>query len=303
MSTHHGGGRAVASVLLVALGAVLLPVGVLGLWVQRSVVHTDSYVSTVAPLAQDPQVQQAVAAEITDRLLAAARNDPALGSLLAPRGTVGDAAAEQLQQLVLRLVASPQFAAVWQDANHRLQVSTLAALRGEPDGAVRIDGSRVLVDTNVLLLAAQDQLAQSLPIVGSVDLSSAGREVVVVDSRAVAPARTAFAWLDSWGVWLLPVAVLALAAGVLLARNRPRALTVVGVLVVAAAGVVALTTGSGERTAARALAGSVLEPAGTAVAGALAAGAEGYVRVLLLVGLVVVALGGAGWLIRSRSPR
>lgn len=294
--------RALASFLLVVVGAVLLPVGVLGLWAQREVVHTDAYVTTVAPLAADLGVQDAVATEVTDRLLEAVRQNAALGQLLAPGTTVGDATSAQLQQLVLRLVQSPQFAAVWEDANRRLQESTLAALRGEPGGPVRIDGSRVLVNTNVLLLAAQDQLAQTLPLVGSVDLSSAGREVVALDHPAVTAGRTTFSWLESLAPWALPVAVLALVVGVLLARERWRVLTVVGVLVVCAGGVVALSVASGESAAYRALAGSVLEPAATAVVGALAASADAYARALLVVGATLAVVGGAGWLVRARSP-
>lgn len=298
-----GGARPAASVLLIVLGAVLLPVGVLGFWVQRNVADTDSYVATVAPLSHDPAVQQAVAAEVTDQLLSAVRRNPALGSVLAPGTALGDAATEQLRQVVSRLAESPQFAAVWTDANRRLQEGTLAALRGEPSDAVRIEGSRVLVSTNVLVRAAQDQLAGSLPFVGEADLSAAGRDIVVVDDPRVVPARTAFAWLDSWGPWLLPLAVLALVSGVLLARNRPRALAVVGALVLAGAGVVALATGVGALGAQRALAGSVLAPAGSAVTDALTSSAAGYVRLLALVGLVVLALGAVGWLIRSRTPR
>lgn len=286
--------RSVAAALLVALGAVLLPFGVLGLWAQRTLADPTGYLATVSPLAQDPAVQDALATQLGDGVLAAARQNAVLGALLAPGGVIGDTVTAQVEDLSRSVIASPAFASVWDDLNRSLQEATLAALRGEPDARVRIEGQQVIVNTRVLLQAAQEQLADRLPVVGQVDLSAAGVDIVVVDDPAVARAEEYYSWLGSLGPWLLPAAVVALALGVLLARRRPRMLAIVGVLLVLGAGVVWLLVDAGRREATAAGAGSVLQAPVTAVAAALAQEAGGYVRLTLLGG-VLVLVAAAVW--------
>ena len=61
--------RIVGAVLLV-VGCVLVPVSLSAVWVRNTLLDTDNYVSTVGPLADDPDVQQAIANRVTDALFA-----------------------------------------------------------------------------------------------------------------------------------------------------------------------------------------------------------------------------------------
>ncbi|GFJ96092.1 hypothetical protein [Phytohabitans rumicis] len=58
-------GRTTAAVLLIVLGCALAPVSVVSVWANSMVEDTDRYVDTVAPLAEDPAIQQAVTDNIT----------------------------------------------------------------------------------------------------------------------------------------------------------------------------------------------------------------------------------------------
>ena len=51
--------------LLIVLGCVLAPLAGVALWARNQVTNTDRYVATVAPLASDPAIQNAVADQIT----------------------------------------------------------------------------------------------------------------------------------------------------------------------------------------------------------------------------------------------
>ena len=53
--------RRVLVALLVVLGCVLAPLSVLSVWMKSTVLDTNAYVSTVAPLAQNSDVQNAIA--------------------------------------------------------------------------------------------------------------------------------------------------------------------------------------------------------------------------------------------------
>jgi type VI protein secretion system component VasK len=58
--------RTIVAALLLVLACVLAPLGVVAVWARNQVTNTDRYVATVAPLASDPAIQQA----ITDRITA-----------------------------------------------------------------------------------------------------------------------------------------------------------------------------------------------------------------------------------------
>jgi hypothetical protein len=55
--------------LLIVLGCVLAPLSVVAVWTRNQVTNTDRYVATVAPLASDPAIQQAIADQVTAQVL------------------------------------------------------------------------------------------------------------------------------------------------------------------------------------------------------------------------------------------
>src|SRR5687768_8797353 len=57
--------RSVVATLLIVIGCILAPISVVAVWTKNLVTDTDRYVATVAPLASDPAIQNAVADRIT----------------------------------------------------------------------------------------------------------------------------------------------------------------------------------------------------------------------------------------------
>jgi hypothetical protein len=55
----------VVATLLIIIGCILAPLSVVAVWTKNLVTDTDRYVTTVAPLARDPAIQNAVADKIT----------------------------------------------------------------------------------------------------------------------------------------------------------------------------------------------------------------------------------------------
>ena len=62
--------RTILAVLLIVVGCVLAPLAGVAVWARNQVTNTDRYVRTVAPLASDPAIQQAVADQITTQIFA-----------------------------------------------------------------------------------------------------------------------------------------------------------------------------------------------------------------------------------------
>ena len=60
--------RRVLSAVLIVFSCALIPVSVLALWVRNEILNTDDYVRTVAPLAENQDVINAVSVRLTNTL-------------------------------------------------------------------------------------------------------------------------------------------------------------------------------------------------------------------------------------------
>ena len=61
----RGGSAQAVATLLIVIGCILAPLSVVAVWAKNQVTNTDRYVATVAPLADDPAIQNAVADRVT----------------------------------------------------------------------------------------------------------------------------------------------------------------------------------------------------------------------------------------------
>ena len=128
--------RRFATAVLVIAGCVLAPLSVLALWTKTTVLDTSNYVATVSPLAQNHDIQDAIATRVTSRVMSqhavVSRLEDALPPRLARNASNLRPTVESLvHDAVLKIVSSAQFANVWDTANRRLQPQLVAAFTGE----------------------------------------------------------------------------------------------------------------------------------------------------------------------------
>jgi hypothetical protein len=229
--------RSVLAVVLIVLGCVLAPLGLVAAWTSSIVGDTDRYVATVRPLAADKDVQNAVADRVTDALMeridltallqdAAPAQRPLLEKALGKLGpSLEDAVRSFVHDKAQAIVASDAFQTIWTDANRRIHSSVEKALTGSGGGAVKIENDTVTLD----LAPVIDQVKQRLVDSG---LTVAGRipqihtDFTLVRSEDIGKVKTYFRVLQLVGFWLPVVSVLLIAAGVLLSANRRRVLIV-----------------------------------------------------------------------------
>ena len=242
--------RAVAGVLVITLGCLLAPLSVLSVWLDSQVTDTDAYVDTVAPLIDDPEVQDALANAVTTEVFR--------------QLDVQDTTAEALQALVDRtelpplieerlvglsvpitngvegfvteqvdsLVASEDFQTAWVEANRVAHQELVATLTGTQDGAIQVEEGTVSVNIAPFVEVVKQRLvdrgfevAERIPDVQA--------SFVVLQSADLSRAQSLFAVLDTLGT-VFPFLVLAvLAAGILIAKDRRRALVGAGLGVAA----------------------------------------------------------------------
>lgn len=130
--------RFVATAVLWLVTTVLLAVAVLTTWAQQNVVDRDGYSAFAASAAEDPQLQEAVAAELTTQVT----------SLLADRGH--DVDTGQVSGGAAAYTAGPAFPGQFAEANqiaHSWMFSDAAQRTGD-DGRWVVDLAPMLADTS-----------------------------------------------------------------------------------------------------------------------------------------------------------
>jgi hypothetical protein len=145
--------RRVLTPILVVLSIIVFTVTVPAAWGARTVLNTDRYVATVAPLADDPAVQASIATKLTDQVFSALDVEGTISEALAGLGDRATVLAGPLtnavkgfvQEQVQKVVASDAFATFWVAANRFVHTQVLAILRGEGD-TVSVREGKVLLN-------------------------------------------------------------------------------------------------------------------------------------------------------------
>ncbi len=133
---RHSRGRRYMTGLVLVLACISLLASVLVTWAHQTVLNTDRYVRVVSEVQQDPAVQTEMAAfiskQVVDALGVQARVADALpakaGFLAVP---VAAAVERTLDEQLVKVVASPQFATVWEEGNRLVHAQLVRALRGD----------------------------------------------------------------------------------------------------------------------------------------------------------------------------
>ena len=136
------GGAGSCAVYLVVLVCILAPLSVLAVWLHDTVLDTDQYVSTVAPLAHDSTIQGAIATRITNSLVASTDLEARVADVLPARAPISapavvDGIKDVVHDLALRIVQSDQFANLWEQANRRGTPSSSPCSRARTSGTSR----------------------------------------------------------------------------------------------------------------------------------------------------------------------
>jgi hypothetical protein len=145
--------RRVLTPILVVLSIIVFTVTVPAAWGARTVLNTDRYVATVAPLADDPAVQASIATKLTDQVFSALNVEGTISDALAELGERATVLAGPLttavkgfvRDQVEKVVASDAFKTFWVAANRFVHTQVLAILRGEGD-TVSVREGKVLLN-------------------------------------------------------------------------------------------------------------------------------------------------------------
>jgi hypothetical protein len=249
--------RRIFTPILVALAVIAFTVTVPAAWGARTVLNTDRYVATVEPLAQDPAVQQAIAARLTDEVFNLLNVQDLISNTLSSigdratllAGPLTNALRGFVQDQVLKVVQSDAFETFWVDANRFVHTQVLAVLRGEGDTVSVVEGkvllnlvplvnlalasiervSSDLVGGGVTLPTIQpDELASvaipKLEQALGVDLPDDYAQIPIYDSQDLEALQKAVYWSERLVILLLILVPILVAAALLISTRRRRTL-------------------------------------------------------------------------------
>jgi hypothetical protein len=241
----------VLAVLAVVVAAVALPV----VWTRLTVLDRERFAHVVAPLGDDPVVQESLARLVADDAVAA------LSTTLAPNGITENAARLLIRTGVRSVMDGPAFASFWDSATGDLHDQILRSVRGE--GPARVSFSYVPLVV-ITLNDAGDAIegvlggAVSIPDIPAdaspdrvrvllarglgVDLPDDFGTIVVYEGGRLDTFGGAVAWVDRLAILLPLLAFVLAAAATVIARHRARTLAGIAVAVAAIAGFEALTS-------------------------------------------------------------
>ncbi len=234
------GWRSVVSATLIIVACVLAPLAVTAVWANRQISDTDRYVATVAPLADEPGVQAAVADEVTaeviDRIDVSTLTSDIVDGLarqdLPPRAVAGLQAIQVplttgiesfIGSTVDKIVASEEFAKAWVEANRVAHAQVVKLLSGEQGGGVSAQGDQVTINLAPIIAQVKQRLIDQ-GYTAADKVPEVDKSFVLVSSAGVTKAQRFYGLLDTLGYWLPVISLTLLAIGVYVARSRRRAL-------------------------------------------------------------------------------
>lgn len=209
---------------LVVLGCVLLLVSVIAVWVDRLLLEPETLADTSEEVLQQPEVQAALGAYITDQLYASVDVQAELENVLPPNleALAGPAAAglrEYVQRATTELLGRPRVIAAWRTAVET--AGTLFVQLVEDRGqAIRTTGGVVTLDLRVVLEGVVERTGLGERVVSR--LPEEAGTIVLVESDQLSTLQRLVNVLQILASWLWVVVLALFALALYLARGRRR---------------------------------------------------------------------------------
>jgi hypothetical protein len=241
--------RRIFSWVLVVVACLLAVLSVVAVFGRNQLLNTDDYVATVAPLASNPAIQEAVATQVSKQLITHTNVEERVKRALPHRAAfLAAPIAAELQTvtgtITLKLVESRTFQLLWVSANRAAHRQLVNLLTGSSAGALSTNKGTISIDLAKVESHAKQMLdAKGITVFNKVPLT--GKDsFVLFHSDQLARFQRLTRLLNHLVVLLPILALLCFAGGIVLTSNRRKglvraavglALSMVVILVVVAA--------------------------------------------------------------------
>ncbi|HWC38656.1 MAG TPA: hypothetical protein VG476_09020, partial [Acidimicrobiales bacterium] len=213
---------------LLVLAGILAILSVLMIWVRDTLLDTDTWVNTMAPIAASPAVQSAIANDVTTQIFERADVQTRVQDALPPNAAfLAAPLTNQLRSFTTTaaksFVASDRFQSLWNDLNRRAHNAVVAVLTGEQRGRVSVSGGKVTLDLSSVTSDVQNRLQSSgISALQNVNLGSG--QVTLVSSPNLVKVQKATRVMKGIAFVFPVLALGCLAGATFLSRDRRRGL-------------------------------------------------------------------------------
>jgi hypothetical protein len=216
--------RRASVVGLLVLGCGLALLSVVAIWLRVTLLNTDHYVKTVAPIAAEPAVQKAVADKLNTAINSKIDFDslarqvlPDRADVLAPAIATGVQA--QIRSRLNEFTASPRFQQLWTNANREAHSRIVALLTGGRSKRLELQGDTVYLDLSPAVQRVKDALNErGLSRISAAIPPTVDGKIKLVQSGAITDAQGGIKLLKGLAILLPILALICLAASAALTR-------------------------------------------------------------------------------------
>jgi hypothetical protein len=224
--------RSILAWTLLVVGALVVFVGSLTVWVKRQALDTDAWVDTSSNLLQDDDVRQALSIYIVDQLYANLDPQATLEQELPPNlqalaGPISGALREPAQRAVDEFLQRPRVQALWENVNRAAHQTLLRILNDETRAGVSTAGGTVTLDLRTFLVSVGQELGFGEQL--DARLPPNAGQITILESDQLEAAQTGLKVIKVLSWLIIVIALAAFAGAVWLARGRREMLRNVGI--------------------------------------------------------------------------
>jgi hypothetical protein len=239
--------RRIGAAFLVFLACVTSVAAVVAGWARWTLLDTDRFVSVVAPLASDPDVDAALAARLTEDISALVDEQAFFERVIPGEGTIlatvlANAVDRFIGEKVDAFLQSDQFADFWERAVRVAHSRAIAVLKGDvdADALVTVNG-QIMLDLVPVVNNIVHALADQVPFLVDRNLPDLTRDniqsiadrlgielkpdfalIPVFDESKLDAAQTALRTFDRLTIALIVLAIVLAVAAIIVSVNRRR---------------------------------------------------------------------------------
>ncbi|MEV8359257.1 hypothetical protein [Microbacterium sp. NPDC076895] len=312
-SPSGGWWRAALSAFVIVIATILVPVSVVTTWARVQLVDEEAFVSTFAPLTEDPAVQELIVDEataaideqvdfagLTDQVFDGIEDlglPPAAATALnALRAPAAQGVQNLVNSAVERIVASDAFSDVWAFALRGVHRSITTVATADGGGILVLDNDGLGIALGPIIDQVKQRLTDSgVGIAGLIP--TIDKTIIIGDGEALIAFRTVYALADAVGWWLSIVTIALFVLAIVIARRRSVAVIGTGVGLFIGGGM--LAAGFGIGAAASTVVAGQLDLSPTALGVIYAQLTASMAQSALVIALLGVVIAVIGWLMGS----
>jgi hypothetical protein len=282
---------------LLVLGCGLAVLALVAVWLRTTMLDTDRYVDTVAPIAAEPAVQRAVADKLETAIFsridfaALAREAlPERADVIAP--AIERGAQSFISERITDFTRSERFETLWVDANRRAHTRLVELLEGGRSGRLVLDDDTLVLDLSPAVERVRTGLQErGLTRIAAAIPTTVDGQIALVQSGAFADAQRGVRLLKAVAIVLPALSLLCLLGAVWLTGSWRRGLLRAGIGLTIAMLLLVAAVAVGRSAYLSALDEGVLpHDAASGIFDALVAFLRNGVRIVVLAAVLVAAV-------------